>query len=92
MNESETFEIIQHPKRLPTVSELSLVGKTFIDDGERFVVKMIRYHPAQKTMVAWYERMKRQGDQWVGTGSSEFSSIPEVQHWIAQSKQALYGN
>ena len=91
-DESETFEIVQHSKRLPTVSELSMVGKTFIDDGERFVVRMIRYHPAQKTMVAWYERMKKQGDQWIGTGSSEFSSIPEVQHWIAQSEQALYGD
>jgi len=86
----ESFQLVQHSKRGPTIAEASLVGKVFVDDGQRFIVRIVKYHPKEKVMVAWYERLTKQGDQWVGTGSTEYSSIPEVQYWIDQSERVLY--
>lgn len=84
------FELIQHERREPTIAEESLVGKVFIDDGDRFIVRLVRYHPKQKVMMCWYERLEKRGSEWIGTGQSELSSVPEVQYWIERSAKELY--
>ena len=89
-DEDIEFELIEHARREPTIAEESLVGKIFIDEGDRFIVRFVKYHPEQKIMLCWYEKLEKRGDKWVGTGHTERSSIPEVQHWIERSAAKLY--
>lgn len=83
--------IYQHPKRDPTSSELQLVGKVFISDKKRWRIHTVGYHPPKKVIMAWYELLREiRNGEWVGTGTSYCSTIPEVQYWISRSEPFLY--
>ena len=88
--EDPAVELVAHDRREPTIAEASLVGKVFVDGPDRFIVRMVRYHKRHKVMVAWYERLIKKQGQWIGTGRTEFSSVPEVQHWIQESASRLH--
>ena len=84
------FELVQEPYRKPTTTEQALVGKVFLDEDSRFQVFKIAYHKDKKIMVAWYKELIKKGSKWTTTGSSAFSSIPEVAYWIERSASQLY--
>jgi hypothetical protein len=84
------FELVQEPYRKPTITEQALVGKVFLDEGSRFQVFRIAYHKDKKIMMAWYKELIKKGSKWTATGSSAFSSIPEVTYWIERSASQLY--
>jgi hypothetical protein len=84
------FELVQEPYRKPTTAEQALVGKVFLDEGSRFQVFRIAYHKDKKIMMAWYKELIKKGSKWTATGSSAFSSIPEVTYWIERSASQLY--
>ena len=85
------FELVQHPKRKPTMAENALIGKVFFVKEKRCQVYRITYLQSEKIMVAHYRYQERKGKQWVNTGISDCSSIPEVTYWVARAEAALYG-
>ena len=86
------FELVQHPKRKPTIAENALIGKVFFVKGRRCQVYRITYLQSERIMVAHYRYQERRGKRWVNTGTSDCSSIPEVMYWIVRAEAALYGS
>ena len=68
IDEEISFDLVQHERREPTVAEEALIGKVFIDEGDRYIVRLVRYHLKLKVIMCWYEKLKNQGSKWVGTG------------------------
>jgi hypothetical protein len=91
-DEDPIFDLIEHPKRKPTIAENALIGKVFFVNNVRCRVYWISYHQGRRMMVAHYKYQERKNNRWVDIGTSDCSSIPEVTYWIARARSTLYGN
>ncbi len=90
-DQDPVFELVQHPKRKPTIAENALIGKVFFVKEKRCQVYRVSYLQDKRIMVAHYRYQERRGKRWMNTGVSDCSSIPEVMYWIARAEAALYG-